>query len=207
MHIFDTILKVITLPMKIIIAIFLFSIAIIIMPKEWLEILGLTTFVAKNIQWITLVSLFTASLIIVNIGYGLIKWIKACVSKLKRKAQENIKKENIDKKLLDLDHTEKSVLREFIIKRAYTIKLPVMEPPVTSLIESSILESVGNFYMDTICGPLYNIKINEYVKDRLTNEMFGLPNTEDLTEKEEQWIHNNRPHFMEKLERLKVYGV
>ena len=156
MNIFDTIIKAITLPLKIIIAIFLSSFAILIMPNGWLEKLGLTTFVAKNMQWISLVSLFTTSLIIVNIGYGLTKCITACIQKVKAKTLEKSKKENINKKLLDLDHTEKAVLREFIIKGAHTIKLPVMEPPVTSLIKSSILESVGDFYRETTYGPLYN---------------------------------------------------
>jgi len=203
MSVLDTILKAITLPLKIIIAIFLFTLIIILLPDKYIEALGLTIFLTTYKQWIILINLFAGILILVNIVYGIANIIKTQLKKQKIKAKEKIDNENIDKKLLDLDHKEKAVLREFIIKGAYTIKLPVSDPAVISLVKYHILESISDLYQDSVCGPLYSLRISEYAKNRLTNEMFGIPDMDNLSETDRQYIFNNRPQFMKKLERLK----
>lgn len=203
MNVLDTILKAITLPLKIIIAIFLFTLIILLLPDKYIETLELTIFLTTYKQWIILINLFFGILIFVNIAYGITNIIKTQLKKQKRKAQEKIDNENIDKKLLDLDHKEKAVLREFIIKGSYTIKLPVSDPAVISLVKHHILESISDLYQDSVCGPLYSLRISEYAKNRLTNEMFGIPDMDNLSETDRQYIFNNRPQFMKKLEILK----
>jgi len=203
MSIFDAILKAITLPLKIIISIFIFTLIILLLPDKYIKALGIALFLTTQKQWIILVNLFAGILILVNVAYGIINIIKMQLKKQKRKAQEKINNENIDKKLLDLDYKEKAVLREFIIKGAYAIKLPALDPAVINLVNYHILESISDLYQDSVCGPLYSLRISEYARDRLTNEVFGIPDMDNLSEMDRQYIFNNRPQFMKKLERLK----
>ena len=202
MSILDTIIKAITLPLKIIIGLFLFTLIVVFLPTEWVKAFGLTAFLEMHKIWFIFSSLLFGSIIFVYIAYGIGNKIKICMQKRERKKLEKKKNENIEKKLYDLDHIEKAVLREFLIKGTYTIKLPVMEPAVASLIKYNILETVDGYQQITMFGPLRNIKISEYANSKLTDEMFGLPDRENLTETEIRNIHNKRPKFMVLLDRI-----
>ena len=198
----DTIIKAITLPLKIIIGLFLFTLIVILLPAEYVEAFGLATFLEAHRIWFILSNLLFGVIIFVYIACGIKNKIKICMQKRERKKLEKKRNEDIEMKLHDLDHIEKAVLREFIIKGAYAIKLPITEPAVANLINNGILETVDNYQQHTLLGPVRNIKISEYAKTKLTNEMYGIPDMENLTETELRRIHNKRPKYMILLDRI-----
>jgi hypothetical protein len=202
MGIIETILKIVALPLRIIISFALFTFIIIMLPQENNLALFLISILPTYKQWFLLSHILCDSIIFVFATIAIINKIKVSLQKKNKIKQEMKKHEIIDKKLNNLDHIEKAVLREYVIQGVATLNLPITQPAVASLVKNFILENVGQYCEKTIFGLMYNLKISEYADTRLTDEMLDLPNTETLTEADQKFIFNNRPHFIKNIQRL-----
>ena len=139
--------------------------------------------------WIVgLVFLATSGLVLVNS----IIWIFKTVSnKLKFR---KIKKEYIEK-LRNLDHHEKSVLREFVINQASSLEVPIDNSTITGLIDKKILfinQQFGNGFI--MNGMNASVSLSKFVDKHLTSENIGLPN--NPTEADYNFVENNRPSWV-----------
>jgi len=139
--------------------------------------------------WIVgLVFLATSGLVLVNS----IIWIFKTVSnKLKFR---KIKKEYIEK-LRNLDHHEKSVLREFVINQTSSLEVPIDNSTITGLINKKILfinQQFGNGFI--MNGMNASVSLSKFVDKHLTSEDIGLPN--NPTEADYHFVENNRPSWV-----------
>jgi hypothetical protein len=199
MSIIETILKVVALPVRIIIALALFTFVILMIPQENDLAIFLCTILPTYKYWFLLAHILCDSVISVFLVSAIINRIIICIKQKNKIKQERKKYEIVDKKLSNLDHIEKAVLREYIIQGANTIKLPITQPAVAILVSNFILENVGRYAEKTILGFMQNLKISEYAETKLTSEMFDLPDVENLTETDRKFILSSRPPFMKNM--------
>jgi cbb3-type cytochrome oxidase subunit 3 len=104
------------------------------------------------------------------------------------------------KELNQLDFREISILREFYIQGQSTLKLPMNQPVVAGLIEKGVLKQVGSLGESSFSDILISLSIPTEIKSKITNEFLKLPNTEP-NESEIQWIRENLPDFVIKIEK------
>jgi len=95
---------------------------------------------------------------------------------------------------------ETSVLREFTIHGATTLKLPIDSPDVAGLLAQGVLVQVGSIGKRTGCGYLFPVTIAEEALCLLTKKAIGVPEGEP-TPAQRTWILDNRPSFAERLDR------
>ncbi|WP_305814118.1 super-infection exclusion protein B [Photobacterium leiognathi] len=113
-------------------------------------------------------------------------------------------RENLKRLLLDrlekLDPREKSVLREYYLQGQNTIKLPMDHPVVAGLINVGVLQLIGQHGRMSTAGMLFSMKISDFVRENLTNDLLDLPSGEPSHE-EIDFLKNNRPPFMNSILR------
>lgn len=103
--------------------------------------------------------------------------------------------EVIEKKVLLLDPTERALLREFFLQGETILTLPENEAAVKSLLESNILEYLGNKKHYAIQGPTADYKISMAARSHLNRQVLRLPQGEPNQE-QIQLLMKARPHFI-----------
>jgi len=181
------------LPTKFILCVFAVTVALLFLPQNLLISLHLKEFTDKYGIYIGITALGSGSLLFVEI---LIYFWNAVQKKVNRrriykKALERIK---------NLDPAEKAVLREFFLQGRNTIKLPMDHPVVAGLLHSGILQLVGSHGRMSLAGMLFSMKISDFIREHLTYEIIELPEGQP-TEKDIEFLRNNRPEFMSSIER------
>jgi len=196
----ETLVKTISLPLKMIIVLAIVSLIFLVMPQKLIANLSLTNFLENYRQWIILIFIFCNVLIIVNIAFYFIDKIKVLYQKRKNTKYKKQIIEKIENKLCNLNKDEKAVLREYFFYKTSSLKLQITEPSIKNLIDNHILEITDLSSQATLHGILYRLNISEQAEKRITCEMIDLPNMNFNDEKMiENFIHNNRPSFLGKL--------
>lgn len=94
-----------------------------------------------------------------------------------------------------LDPAERALLREFFLQGATILTLPQNELAVQSLVETNILQMLGNERHYAIQGPTADYKISMQARIYLNRDVLRLPNGEPSQEELTHLI-KARPPFV-----------
>lgn len=181
------------LPTKFILGIFVVTVVLLFLPQDLLIDLHLKEFTDKYSIYIAITALGSGALLFVEI---LIYFSNAVQKKVNNR---RIYKKAL-KRVKNLDPAEKAVLREFFLQGRNTIKLPMDNPVVAGLLYSGILQLVGSHGRMSLVGKLFSMKISDFIREHLTYKIIELPKGQP-TEKDIEFLRNNRPEFMSSIER------
>lgn len=146
--------------------------------------------------------LISASILLVELGIWLFGSARSHYSgrRLKKHIREYMN---------GVDASEKSVLREFFLAGARTIKLPIEQPAVSSLLNAGVLEQASSLGSRTTVGSVFSVSLSEEAEANLTPALVDIDHfllhTEDgkwyLNDEGQEWVSENRPSFMRELHR------
>ena len=186
-------IKVTKIPTKFIIVIFLVSSALSFLPEEALTDLKLAEFSKKFGLYIGITTLATCFILLMELITHNWKYYNILSSSIK------FKKSTLHR-LNQLDMSEKSVLREFYLQGQNTLKFPMDHPVIAGLISAGILRLVGQHGKMSTAGMLFSMKISDFAREKLNNELLDLPNGQP-SEKDLNFLKNNRPSFIALIHR------
>lgn len=145
-------------------------------------------------QYIGIIFLFSASLVIINF----VIWISNTLSTKIR--VKKLKKE-FSKRLKELDFYEQAVLREFYINGKNSLKMPIDDAVVSGLLNKKILVYNQQFSGNMIgSGFDFVLSINSLAKKYLTHEDICLRN--DESEENLNFLRDNRPKWVNRINRF-----
>mgnify|MGYP000274158078 CR=1 FL=1 len=185
---FDKLVAFIKLPMKYLWVAALFSGLTLFLPTEMVKELGLDVLLEKYRPWLGALFIFSTCLVVIEIFQ--IIWKKLKSNRLEAKFNSKL----IDH-LNDLDPHEKSVLREYFIQNRNTLQLPYDNATISGMLNHGLLHMAGNTGERSLAGMLLPIKINPKIRGLITNHMIDLPESQNPTQADIEWIRDNRPEF------------
>lgn len=174
---------------------------VLLLPGNALEPLGIAEFRADYTGYLGIAFLVSVSLLAVEV----VLWaVRAAQKRARRRAAER----TVEDAMLNLDGSEKAVLREFFIAGAKTLRLPLEQAPVASLRKSGIVHCSAEAGVRTAVGKVFALSLSEPAQRLLSPELVDLGefviHTDqgmwDLTQEGKEWLRDNRPHFMPELE-------
>lgn len=174
------------LPTKIFVVTALCSAVFLFMPDNFTKTLHFDKFKEYS-GYVGIVFVFSTIFILVNF----IIWL---YQKIEYKINIKKVKEELKKELLNLDHREKAVLREFAIQGQNSVKMPFDDTVVSGLIDKGILKfnkQLGNSFIAN--GSMVSLSISKYIDKIITPEHLGLSKT--MTEDEKEIIYESRPKW------------
>ncbi|GIU44840.1 superinfection exclusion B family protein [Shewanella algidipiscicola] len=166
----------------------LVSAALMFAPLSVISALKLEGVVNDNAHIIGLVLLLGVAYLLMKVANY---FIDEAITHLKGKRTVEV----IEKKVLLLDPTERALLREFFLQGETILTLPENEAAVKSLLESNILEYLGNQKHYAIQGPTADYKISMAARSHLNRQVLRLPQGEPNQE-QIQLLMKARPHFI-----------
>jgi hypothetical protein len=192
------------LPLKFFVVAALVSGLLIYLPQPIIEKFHLVLVMEKYGAYVSILFLFCCGLLGIEICINVYQHIVNVHTA--RKSLSNAKE-----KIKNLDSKEASIIREFILNGT-TITLPVDNPAVAELIDQGVLEQVGALGEESIVGVLCSLRLNKQVMDHITHDQIGLKtyvvdNSENnlkLTKEDMEWVRNNRPTFIHKIEEIRT---
>ena len=201
------IFQAIKLPIKFIIGMVLFIAVLFLLPQEILIYFGIFQIFENYRGYFSLVFLGGIVFLLLNIVIYFVNLIKLQIGSNNKIRNQKILNKKINTYILELDSTEKAILREFILGGKNTIELPVTNAAISTLIAKNILHVTGNYQKNTIYGALRPIKINDYVFTILKPKMIDIPydTISQVTEKDFYKFSEMRPDFIVDLERFRKY--
>ena len=191
---FDKIIAFIKLPLKYILVAGLFSGLILFLPVEMAKSVGLDVLLEKYRPWLGVMFIFSTCLVAIEI-----------IQLIWNKLQSNRVEADYNSKLIDhlhnLDPHEKSVLREFFIQSRNTLQLPYDNATVSGMLNHGLLCMAGNTGERSLAGMLMPIKINPKINGLITVSMIDLPESQNPSQSEIDWVRDNRPEFAREIAR------
>ena len=174
-------------PARYFVAIAIATSLLLFLPPELLKRAHLDEFVQQYGGWIGAFWLASVTLAVLNGLHRLTTFISGFRTRgaATRRALAS---------LTSLDHEEKSVLREFFLRGRNTLKLPVTDAAVASLLKKGVLTQVGALGEGSAAGPLVSLAIAESVSSVLTREHIGIPEG-DLSDAQIEALKRRRPAF------------
>lgn len=186
-------LELVKLPTKLMAVLCLVSGILLLLPRTWLQIVHLTQFSSDYGVYIGVAFLVSGTALVVE----LVVWSSS-------RLHSAAKGRRLGRMALDelnrLDPKEVAVLREFFLQNQSALSLPVSHPVVASLIDKGILEQVGRLGEHSLVGPLVSLRISPTVRPHVTLSFVGL-HDRTLTPDEIAFVRENRPEFVDELER------
>lgn len=189
----DKIIEFVKLPIKYIWVTFIFCGIFLFLPVGWIEFLGLDSLNEKYRTWIGPVFVFSFCMVVVDLFLLLKKKMVANRAESKRQLA-------LIDSLSKLDPHEQSILREFYIQQRKSIQLPYDNPTVSGMLRAGLLKLSGNTVEVSLAGQLMSMQINPEIQDIVTFEEINLPENEEPTDQQVQWVRKNRPDFMYEIE-------
>lgn len=174
------------LPTKIFVVTALGSATFLFMPDDFTKTLHFDKFIEYS-GYVGIVFVFSTIFILVNF----IIWL---YQKIEYKINVKKVKEELEKELLNLDHREKAVLREFAIQAQNSIKMPYDDTTVSGLIDKGILKynmQLGNSFV--VNGNNVSLSLSKYIQEVITPEHLDL--SINMTEDEKEYIQQLRPEW------------
>lgn len=185
------------LPTKFIVAIFLATTIPLLLPNKLVSALRFSEIIDSYGNYMGVASVLSGSILVI----GFAVWVTQKLRQIY--LRRNFEKLSIER-LKDLDHAEKSVLREFYIQGQNTIKLPMDHPVVAGLLSSGILRIVGRHGQHSLAGMLMSMKIPDRLRKVITCEMLELPMGEP-SEHDIEFLLENRPAFTRSIKREEAF--
>lgn len=174
------------LPTKIFVVTALGSATFLFMPDDFTKTLHFDKFTEYS-GYVGIVFVFSTIFILVNF----IIWL---YQKIEYKINVKKVKEELKKELLNLDHREKAVLREFAIQGQNSIKMPYDDTIVSGLIDRGILRynrQLGNSFVAK--GNKVSLSLSKYIQEVITPEHLDI--SMKMTEDEKVQIQQLRPEW------------
>lgn len=175
---------------------------VFLLPASALERVALLQVREDFGQYFGLGLLISSSVLLIELGIWVYRIVRAHYAgrRLKQHIREYLK---------GLDVSEKAVLREFFLASARTIKLPIEQPAVSSLMNADVLEQSASLGSRTTVGSIFSVSLSDEAEANLNPELVDIAqfvlHTDDgkwyLNEEGQQWVLNNRPSFMHELQR------
>ena len=182
------------LPFKIVAWVAIVSGILIFSPITFLKILKLDGFLEQNGSVIGIVFISSSGLVAVNLCAWFFSFVKA-------KRRVSLWMKNMEQALMNLDHAEKAVLREFYIHGKYNIDLPIDNPTVVGLRNKGVIYLSGKYGQHTLEGMLIPCAINDKARDIITFDLIEMPDTKNPSKQEIERIRNTRPQFAKDIAR------
>ncbi|MDD8061107.1 MULTISPECIES: superinfection exclusion B family protein [Shewanella] len=114
--------------------------------------------------------------------------------------------ETIEAKVKLLDPAERALLREFFLQGQTILTLPQNELAVKNLVDTNILEVLGNERHYAIQGPTADYKISMQARVYLNRDVLRLPAGEPSAE-EMSYLIKTRPHFINGLVQARKHAA
>lgn len=162
---------------------FCVTLALLFLPLEMVS-LELADQVAANRTYLYLA-------LIVEVSNFLAQGIFMAVSYYLHQRQIQREQEAMKTTVSRLDFAERALLREFVLQRKSVLNLPEAEPSVRSLLDSNVLQIVGEHEEDTTRAPMI---ITKQARPFITYRAIGLTRSKMNDQMLEQ-IMNARPDF------------
>jgi hypothetical protein len=168
-------------------------------PKDLLAFLSLDQLVNQYGQFIGLG-------LIMGVAYFLSQIFAFVVDEAIAYLRQKRTVETIDAKVKLLDPAERALLREFFLQGQTILTLPQNELAVKNLVNTSILEMLGNERHYAIQGPTAEYKISMQARNYLNRDVLRLPAGEPSAE-EMSYLIKTRPHFINGLIQSRKHAV
>jgi Super-infection exclusion protein B len=159
----------------------------LLLPADMVSVLRLSGVIEYYGNYMGVASVLSGSILVIEFAVWVSKKIRKTY--LRRKLTKLSKE-----RLRNLDHAEKSVLREFYIQGQNTINLPMDHSVVAGLLSSGVLSIVGQHGKHSLAGMLVSMKIPDRLTEVITPEMLELPVGEP-SEQDIEFLRENRPPF------------
>ena len=186
------IIEVVRPTTKHVFCLFLVSAALLFCPDSLLRKVHLENFADKWASYIGFA--FLVSFVWLFLVVGLTLWRAAG------------RTQRIQEKVWSLDPQEKAILREFFLgQRKNVIPFPLENPVVAGLLDSGVLRVVSRYWEPSIVGNLFPMAISKKAMRLLTNKLIGLPESPTPDDDVLDFLQNNRPEFIQKLERMRRF--
>jgi hypothetical protein len=173
--------------------------ALLLMPAKFLVALSLQDFVTHYADFIGLG-------LLVGVAYFLSQLLGFFVDESIVHLNNKRSIETIEAKVKLLDPAERALLREFFLQGATILTLPQDELAVRSLVETQILELVGNVRHYAIQGPTAEYKITMRARIYLNRDVLRLPAGEPSKEELTNLI-KARPQFVSGLVQQRKHAA
>lgn len=182
------IIKFIKLPPSVIYIILIISGILLFVNDDFLNILALLKFKTEYTLYIGIVFLFSFGISIVNIGNKIFAYLTTYFQNKKYC-------DKIEKTIDNLDESEKSILREFLVQQKNSIVVSMEDESVMKLISDGIIEQIGSTASHSdISGITFNAKLSILAKEYITDAKIINKNG-----------GNPRPEWIEKLNLQKSF--
>ncbi|MGY5450519.1 super-infection exclusion protein B [Agarivorans sp. MS3-6] len=158
---------------------------LLVIPKQWLPEAGL------NPQ----LSLVLTISCVAGLAYFISRSLLLLVASLSRSMQHRRELHRLSSMVACLDHSERAVLREFVITRRTVLSLPLAEPAVMNLMENGVLKPMN---MQHVQEQRTNVDmmINLAARPLLSYKALGLP-VGKLNEEQIEHLKSIRPRFLQ----------
>jgi len=183
------------IPTKLFVLLAIISGGLLFIPKSLLENLHLNEFESDYGKYFGIIFLISAGIVLLNFSIWLVKTI------LGHFVKKKYKKFAI-KNLEELDPHEKAVIREFFINQKNSLEMPLDNAVVKGLINKRIVIRISTMgQANLFAGMLFPMKLNDNIKDKITDEILGLPKTENEDEIR-NFVVENRPKWAKEIDRM-----
>ncbi|WP_350433371.1 superinfection exclusion B family protein [Shewanella sp. H8] len=173
--------------------------SLLFVPKHLLAVLSLDQLVNQYSQFIGLG-------LIIGVAYFLSQIIAFVVDESIIYLRQKRTVETIEAKVKLLDPAERALLREFFLQGQTILTLPQNELAVKNLVQTSILEMLGNERHYAIQGPTAEYKISMQARNYLNRDVLRLPAGEPSAE-EMSYLIKTRPHFINGLVQSRKHAI
>jgi Super-infection exclusion protein B len=164
------------------------------LPRSALKALNVLQFVQNCGAYIGVVFILFLALAVVS--------TVTPISHLIHRKRRSLKFRNARSRALrNLDSDEKAVLREFSIQGRNTIWLPIDHPTVAGMLTNGILMPIGNYGKASPAGKLFPVKEADDVRAELNSAIIDLPESDQPSKQQIDWVIRNRPDFMPQIEQ------
>lgn len=109
--------------------------------------------------------------------------------------QQKVNRRTMENLIHCLDHTEKAILREFVISRKTVLQLPIDEPAVLNLLDNGVLEMVDHQPLPE-AHHRFDCMISLAARPLLSYRVLSLP-VGNLTEEQLERLKKMRPQFLQ----------
>lgn len=176
--------------------------ACLFLPSTWLDAMSLSKLKEDY-------GLYIGIAFVLSVARLLVECVMWCVRKLQKKRSKLATESAIKNYMLQLDTAEKALLREFYIADAKSIRLPLEQPEVASLIRNGVLFQVSAHGMRTTVGSTYAFSVTQPANELLSPAIVGVDpslieedgDEWDFNEDGYVWMMKNRPQYMIELDR------
>ncbi|GDY26592.1 super-infection exclusion protein B [Agarivorans sp. Toyoura001] len=158
---------------------------LLMIPNQWLPEASI------NSQ-LSLVLTFSC---VVGLAYFISRGLLLLVTSLSGAVQHRKELQRLSSMVACLDHSERAILREFIIARRSVLSLPLKEPAVVNLLENGVLKPINQQHVQEQRSNV-DMMINLAARPLLSYKALGLP-VGKLNEEQIEHLKSIRPRFLQ----------